>query len=112
MSVSAKAVVLFDVIAVLIAVVTLGQLPIGPSVGAAAAVTILGHDSIAATVAAGILLTATGTATGLAFATWAGPDRVGDSTNRRHHRRTPPPRPRRRVSGAPRPLPTIRRSPT
>ena len=32
----------FDAIAVLIAVVTLGQLPVGPAVGAAAAVLILG----------------------------------------------------------------------
>ena len=37
----------FDAIAVLIAVVTLGQLPIGPSVGAAAAVLILGGDGVA-----------------------------------------------------------------
>jgi len=66
----------FDAIAVLIAVVTLGQLPIGPSVGAAAAVLILGHDGIAATAAAGILLTATGTVAGLAFAAWAGLDRL------------------------------------
>lgn len=34
----------FDATAVLIAVVTLGQLPVGPSVGAAAAVLILGSD--------------------------------------------------------------------
>ena len=34
----------FDAIAVLIAVVTLAQLPVGPSVGAAAAVLILGSD--------------------------------------------------------------------
>ena len=36
----------FDAIAVLIAVVTLGQLPVGPAVGAAAAVLILGHDGV------------------------------------------------------------------
>jgi uncharacterized membrane protein YbhN (UPF0104 family) len=35
---------LLDATAVLIAVVTLGQLPVGPTVGAAAAVLILGHD--------------------------------------------------------------------
>ena len=45
----------FDAIAVLIAVVTLGQLPVGPSVGAAAAVLILGSDGVAAAAAAGAL---------------------------------------------------------
>jgi uncharacterized membrane protein YbhN (UPF0104 family) len=66
----------FDAIAVLIAVVTLGQLPIGPSVGAAAAVVILGHDGVAAAAAAGLMLTATGTFGGLCFAGWAGADRL------------------------------------
>jgi hypothetical protein len=64
----------FDAIAVLIAVVTLGQLPIGPSVGAAAAVLILGGDGVAAAAAAGVLATLTGIAGGLAFAGWAGAD--------------------------------------
>jgi uncharacterized membrane protein YbhN (UPF0104 family) len=67
---------LFDAIAVLIAVVTLGQLPIGPTVGAAAAVLILGSDGVAATAAAGVLLTVTGTVGGLCFAAWAGADRL------------------------------------
>lgn len=67
---------LFDAIAVLIAVVTLGQLPIGPSVGAASAVLILGHDGVAATAAAGVLLTATGTVAGLCFVAWASADRL------------------------------------
>jgi uncharacterized membrane protein YbhN (UPF0104 family) len=65
-----------DAIAVLIAVVTLGQLPVGPSVGAAAAVLILGHDGVAATAAAGVLLTVTGTLGGLCFAAWGGADRL------------------------------------
>jgi uncharacterized membrane protein YbhN (UPF0104 family) len=65
----------FDAIAVLIAVVTLGQLPVGPAVGAAAAVVILGADGVAASAAAGVLMTATGTAGGLAFVVWAGLDR-------------------------------------
>jgi hypothetical protein len=69
----------FDAIAVLIAVVTLGQLPIGPSVGAAAAVLILGSDGVAAAAAAGILMTATGTVGGLSFAAWAGADRLWDA---------------------------------
>jgi len=66
----------FDAIAVLIAVVTLGQLPVGPSVGAAAAVLILGRDGPAAAAAAGVLMTVTGTVGGLCFATWAGADRL------------------------------------
>ncbi|MCA1697793.1 MAG: hypothetical protein LC790_02365 [Actinobacteria bacterium] len=66
----------FDSIAVLIAVVTLGQLPIGPGVGAAAAVLILGSEGVAAAAAAGVLLTVTGTAGGLLFAAWAGGDRL------------------------------------
>jgi uncharacterized membrane protein YbhN (UPF0104 family) len=66
----------FDAIAVLIAVVTLGQLPVGPAVGAAAAVLILGSDGVAATAAAGVLMTATGTAGGLVFIVWAAADRL------------------------------------
>jgi uncharacterized membrane protein YbhN (UPF0104 family) len=72
----------FDAIAVLIAVVTLGQLPIGPSVGAAAAVLILGGDGVAAAAAAGVLLTVTGTAGGLCFAAWAGADRLWSVSRR------------------------------
>jgi uncharacterized membrane protein YbhN (UPF0104 family) len=67
---------LFDATAVLIAMVTLSQLPIGPSVGAAAVVLILGADGAALTAAAGVLLTATGTAGALAYASWAGIDRL------------------------------------
>ncbi|WP_272476339.1 hypothetical protein [Baekduia alba] len=66
----------FDAIAVLIAVVTLGQLPLGPGVGAAAAVLILGSEGPAAAAAAGVLMTVTGTVGGLCFATWAGGDHV------------------------------------
>jgi hypothetical protein len=61
---------------VLIAVVTLGQLPVGPSVGAAAAVLILGRHGVAAAAAGGLLLTVTGTLGGLCFAGWAGADRL------------------------------------
>lgn len=74
----------FDAIAVLIAVVSLGQLPIGPGVGAAAAVLILGHQGVAATAAAGVLLTVTGTLGGLCFAAWAGGDHLW--TKARHPR--------------------------
>ena len=59
----------FDAIAVLIAMVTLSQLPVGPSVGAAAVVLILGAGGVALTAAAGVLLTATGTAGALVYAT-------------------------------------------
>ena len=74
---------LFDAIAVLIAVVTLGQLPVGPSVGAAAAVLILGSDGVAAAAAAGVLLTVTGTLGGLGFAAWAGADHLWAASRRR-----------------------------
>jgi uncharacterized membrane protein YbhN (UPF0104 family) len=67
---------LFDATAVLIAVVTLAQLPVGPGVGAAAAVLILGSDGVAAAAAAGVLMTVTGTVGGLCFAAWAGADRL------------------------------------
>jgi uncharacterized membrane protein YbhN (UPF0104 family) len=74
---------LFDAIAVLIAVVTLGQLPVGPSVGAASAVLILGSDGVAAAAAAGVLLTVTGTLGGLCFAAWAGVDHLWAVARRR-----------------------------
>ena len=66
----------FDSIAVLIAVSTLMQLPLGPGAGAAAAVLILGSDGVAAAAAAGVLMTVTGTVGGLCFAIWAGADRL------------------------------------
>jgi uncharacterized membrane protein YbhN (UPF0104 family) len=67
---------LLDAVAVLIALVTLSQLPIGPGAGAAAAVLILGADGVAAAAAAGVLMTATGTVGGLSFAAWAGADQL------------------------------------
>jgi hypothetical protein len=67
---------LFGAIALLIAMFTLGQLPIGPSVGAAAAVLILGAHGVAATAAAGVLLTVTGTVGSVIYASWAIADRV------------------------------------
>lgn len=72
----------FDAIAVLIAVSALGQLPVGPSVGAAAAVLILGDDGVAAAAAAGVLMTVTGTVGGLCFAAWAGADLLWSSKRR------------------------------
>jgi uncharacterized membrane protein YbhN (UPF0104 family) len=78
---------IFDATAVLIAVVTLGQLPVGPSVGAAAAVLILGSRGVAATAAAGVLMTVTGTVGGLCFAAWAGGDRLWSAARRPAWRR-------------------------
>jgi uncharacterized membrane protein YbhN (UPF0104 family) len=74
---------LFDAIAVLIAMITLSQLPIGPISGAAAAVLILGHNGVAAVAAAGLLSTVTGTMGGLTFAAWAGLDRLWHGRRRR-----------------------------
>jgi uncharacterized membrane protein YbhN (UPF0104 family) len=66
----------FDATAVLIAMVTLSQLPVGPSVGAAAVVLILGSGGPGLAAAAGVLLTATGCAGALAYVTWAGLDHL------------------------------------
>jgi uncharacterized membrane protein YbhN (UPF0104 family) len=72
----------FDATAVLIAMVTLSQLPVGPSVGAAAVVLILGANGVAATAAAGVLLTVTGIVGALCFAAWAALDRLRPSVPR------------------------------
>jgi hypothetical protein len=73
-----------DAVAVLIAVVTLAQLPVGPSVGAAAAILILGRHGVAGAAAAGVLMTVTGTVGGMCFAAWAGADRVWSGVRRAH----------------------------
>ena len=78
---------ILDATAVLIAVVTLGQLPLGPTVGAAAAVLILGHDGAAAAAAAGVLMTVTGTLGGLCFLAWAGADHLWSAVRRTRLRR-------------------------
>src|SRR4051812_39512179 len=66
----------FDATAVLNAQVTLAQLPLGPSTGAASTVLILGPHGVAAVAAAGVLLTVTGTVGGGLFALWALQDRL------------------------------------
>jgi uncharacterized membrane protein YbhN (UPF0104 family) len=66
----------FDATAILIVMVVLSQLPVGPSVGAAAVVLILGANGPALAAAAGVLLTATGTLGALAYAAWAGIDHL------------------------------------
>ncbi len=68
-----------DSVALLIGVAVLGLLPIGPSLGAAAAVVILGTHGVAPTAAAGALLTATGAFGALCFASWALVDRLRPS---------------------------------
>ena len=73
----------FDATAVLIAVSTLMQLPLGPGAGAAAAVLILGSNGVAEAAAAGVLMTVTGTVGGLCFAAWAGADRLWALVRRR-----------------------------
>ena len=68
---------ILDATALLIAVALIGLLPVGPSVGAAAAVLILGTHGVAATAAAGALHTATGAVGAICFAAWALADRLG-----------------------------------
>jgi uncharacterized membrane protein YbhN (UPF0104 family) len=82
----------FDATAVLIAMVTLSQLPVGPSVGAAAVVLILGAGGAAPAAAAGVLLTATCTLGALAYAGSAGIDRLW-MLRPAGHRRASPSRP-------------------
>src|SRR3954452_16477958 len=66
----------FDAIAVLIGMVAIGQLPVGPRVGAASTTLILGHEGVAGAAAAGGLATPTGLVGGLSFAAWAAADRL------------------------------------
>jgi uncharacterized membrane protein YbhN (UPF0104 family) len=66
----------FDSMALLIVMFTVGQLPIGPSTGPAAAVLILGANGVASVAAAGVLLTVTGIAGSLCYAGWAITDRL------------------------------------
>jgi len=65
---------IFSSMALLIVMFTVGQLPIGPSTGPAATVLILGSHGIAATAAAGVLVTLTGILGTFLFALWAGGD--------------------------------------
>ena len=65
-----------DSVALLIATAALGLLPIGPALGAACAVMILGSNGVAVVAAAGALLTATAAAGALCFAAWAAVDRI------------------------------------
>jgi uncharacterized membrane protein YbhN (UPF0104 family) len=66
----------FDSTALLIGLAVVGLFPVGPSLGAATAVLILGTNGVAASAAAGALLTATAAAGALCFAAWALTDRL------------------------------------
>ena len=77
---------IFDSMALLIVMFTVGQLPIGPSTGPAATVLILGAHGVAATAAAGVLVTLTGIIGSLIFAAWAATDSIA---NRRRVVATP-----------------------
>ena len=66
----------FDSTALLIGLAFVGLLPIGPSLGAATVVLILGTNGVPAEAAAGALLTATAAAGALCFASWAIVDRL------------------------------------
>ncbi len=78
---------IFDSMALLIVMFTVGQLPIGPSTGPAATVLILGAHGVATTAAAGVLVTLTGIIGSLIFAAWAICDRM---VNRRRTLAAPP----------------------
>jgi Lysylphosphatidylglycerol synthase TM region len=62
---------ILNAIAVLIVSVSLSPLPVGAGVSATATVLILGSHGLAATAAAGVLLTVTGTVAALCYAGWA-----------------------------------------
>ena len=64
-----------DSTALLIGLAVVGLFPVGPSLGAAAAVLILGANGAAASAAAGAMLTATAAVGALCFASWALVDR-------------------------------------
>jgi hypothetical protein len=66
----------FDSTALLIGLAVVGLFPIGPSLGAATVVLILGTNGVPAEAAAGALLTATAAAGALCFASWAVVDRL------------------------------------
>lgn len=69
----------FDAVALLIAAAVIGVLPVGPSLGAAAAVLILGANGVAVVAAAGAMLTATAAIGAVFFASWALLDRLRPS---------------------------------
>lgn len=83
----------FDAVALLIAAAAVGLLPVGPTLGAATAVLILGSNGVAVVAAAGALLTATGAVGSLLFAGWAVLDGVRVRRRSGGSRSSPPPPP-------------------
>jgi hypothetical protein len=67
---------ILDAVALLITAAVVGLLPVGPTLGAATAVLILGANGPAVVAAGGALLTATGAVGALCFAAWALMDRL------------------------------------
>jgi len=67
---------ILDAVALLIAAAFVGLFPVGPTLGAATAVLILGANGVAVVAAAGALLTATAAVAALCFAGWALVDRL------------------------------------
>jgi uncharacterized membrane protein YbhN (UPF0104 family) len=65
----------FDAVVLLIAAALFGLLPVGPTLGVATSVVILGANGVAVVAAAGALLTATGAVGALCFAAWSLADR-------------------------------------
>ncbi len=94
----------FDATALLIAAAAFGLLPVGPTLGVATSVVILGANGVAVAAAAGALLTATGAVGALCFAAWAGFDRLAQS---RAARRAGTPVPVGVVEPAPAPVAAI-----
>ena len=90
----------FDSIALLIAAAVFGLLPVGPTLGVATSVVILGSNGVAVTAAAGALLTATGAIGALCFAAWG----LLDGRLRPHPPADDPP-PRRSRAPVPTPAP-------
>lgn len=72
----------FDAVALLIASAAVGLLPVGPTLGAATAVLILGSNGVAVVAAAGALLTATAAIGAISFAAWAALDRLRPASPR------------------------------
>ncbi len=69
---------IFDSMALLIVMFTVGQLPIGPSTGPAATVLILGAHGVAIAAAAGVLVTLSGVVGSLLFALWGTADSIAN----------------------------------
>ncbi|MFZ1995592.1 MAG: lysylphosphatidylglycerol synthase domain-containing protein [Solirubrobacteraceae bacterium] len=80
---------LLDATALLIAMFTLGQLPIGPTLGPAAAVLLLGSHGVATAAAAGVLLTVTSTVGSLCYAAGATADHFATAYTTRPIRPVP-----------------------